>query len=780
MSKDVLILERSSKNLKQVGNDSSKTVLEGVFAEFGVENRNGRIYEEKEYLPHMEYLKKDIASGNLLGELDHPERFEVALGNVSHRITELGYDQASRQVKGRIEILEGTPKGKIAKELLKAGIPLSISSRAAGSVNEDKTVSIQQIYTYDLVAKPGFENAQLHSVNESEKARIQGLVNKLNESHNNFQSGLKNLSPESGIVNENISIYDVSDKFPSPKLREEALEIVNVKNKSEIKNMNENQNNDTFNQWSSFVKSEMSKINERLDSMEDAILSGANGSSTKDVKTLKGYSNSLRETMEKHMDWTAEIAKSVNKLGRYTDTLAEKSNAHYNKTQKIEETVDYNAKVLNHTQDWVGNNAKVTNAIGETVDHNATMLNRVNEWTSEIARGVNALNEWGQEKAQAINGIHDWTSSLAKGVNETATWSEEMFGRAMSKKDASKLVQYIELVSEGKKSPKLKSKINEVLSKNGITGKSVSESIKGIEVIDSVKSVGNVKVDTTTSKDNNVEFDGHAIVAKIKKSGFSKSATPKELKVLTGDEKATKVGSGSSVKGVKVLDSNKSIKVSSDSNGGGAKVKNHNLKLDVKPEGKAIKENQFDKSSSIKGRESKLDEKLAKIIETLEKEKEIVNETKQDFPFVQLLNESDQKAFSALSQSDKKKVGQAVEKNPSADSNVIVSLWNNALREGVKEEPKYLAAAPEKYRKLYEAADERTKGAIEAMAEYRVLETQYQIDDFWQTTPLAKQRPSDLNESVVVASNATGKKSDGSEVDPFIKLVGEQMKQYNS
>ena len=173
--KNVLILERSNQNLKKIS-EKGKTVLEGTFAEFGVENRNGRVYEEKEYLPHLEYLKTDIKNGNLLGELDHPERFEVALSNVSHRVTDLWYDQNNRQIKGRIEVLEGTPKGQIAKSLLDSGIPLSISSRAAGTVNEDKSVSIQQIYTYDLVAKPGFENAQLNTVNESAQARIQNQL----------------------------------------------------------------------------------------------------------------------------------------------------------------------------------------------------------------------------------------------------------------------------------------------------------------------------------------------------------------------------------------------------------------------------------------------------------------------------------------------------------------------------------------------------------------------------------------------------------------------------
>lgn len=779
MSKNLLILERSSKNLQQVNADSKKTVLEGVFAEFGVENRNGRIYEEKEYLPHMEYLKKDIANGNLLGELDHPERFEVALGGVSHKITELAYDQNQRQVKGRIEILEGTPKGKIAKELLKAGVPLSISSRAAGSVNEDKTVAIQQIYTYDLVAKPGFENAQLSSVNESEKARINGLIHKLNESHNKFHDNLSdvNIASNVGIVNENISIYDVTEKFPSPKLREEALEITSVKNKNEEKPMNENQTQtgDNIQQWTSFVKAEIANINERLDGIEDSILNGASAGSSKDIKVLKGYVNKLRGLTESHLNWTGDIAKSVNKLGRYSNTLAEKSNEHYKKTQKIEETVDYNANVLNHTQDWVGHNAEVQNAIGETVDHNANMLNYVNEWSSEIARGVNALNEWAGEKAQAINGIHEWTSSIAKGVNEAANWSEEMFGRAMSKSDANKLVQYIELVSEGKDNPELKEKINEVLSTHGITGKSVNETIKGLDVIDDVKKTGDVKVDVDSGHDKGVEFDGKTIVAKIKKSGFSKGAKPSELKVLAGEDKDVKVGSGTSVKGVQVLDSNKSIKVSTEDKGGKAKESTHNLKLDVKPEGKAIKENQFDKSSSIKERESKLDEKLAKIIDVLEKEKEQIDETVQAFPFVQLLNESDKKEFAALSQSEKEKVNEAVEKNPTSDSDVIVSLWKNALTEGVTEAPKWLAAAPEKYKKLYEEADERTKGAIDAMAEYRVLETQYQINDFWETSALAPRRVNGLNE---VFTPGTGEVKED-ELDSYVKGIGEMMKSYN-
>jgi len=70
----LMILERSGENLA-VDKKDNEYVLEGVFAQFGVENNNHRIYEEKEYLPHLDYLKKKIDENRLLGELDHPDKF---------------------------------------------------------------------------------------------------------------------------------------------------------------------------------------------------------------------------------------------------------------------------------------------------------------------------------------------------------------------------------------------------------------------------------------------------------------------------------------------------------------------------------------------------------------------------------------------------------------------------------------------------------------------------------------------------------------------------------
>lgn len=769
--RNVLILERSNQNLKKM-DDKGKTILEGIFAEFGIENRNGRIYEEREYLPHLEYLKKDMEKGSLLGELDHPERFEVALGNVSHRITELWYDQSNRQIKGRIEVLD-TPKGQIAKSLLESGVPLSISSRAAGTVNEDKSVAIQQIYTYDLVAKPGFEAAELTTVNESAKARIGNQIKALNESVNSRNS--HDISAKLGIINENVSILDLTDKFPSVTLRDEALALQtesmdsNVKNKNEVNQMKQELNENSFQQWTAFFKKELSNINERLDTFDTVSTATGNG---KEVKLLKQYVEKMRKVQEDSISWTGDIAKAVNKVATYADSLAEKNNQHYTLTKKVIETVDENAKVLNHTQDWVGNNASVTNAIAETVDHNAGMLNGVNEWNTEIAKGVNELHEWGSEKAKAINGIHEWTSSVAKNLNSTVNWSEDMFGRAMSKDDAKKLVGYIESVTESSGDPKIKQKLDEALT------------IKGISIIDTVGKVGNSKVNVDTKKASGVEIDKNkTIVAKIGSGKFKKGAKHKALKTLDKADNSAGFKSSAKVKGIITLDTVKGkatpkVKLARS----GAKTKNHNLKLNTKPSGslKESKEINLGRSTDVKSRRSKLEEKLTKIMENVDKDRKIDESIKNAFPFTSLLNESDRTEFNKLSLSEKKMVKNTIDKNPTIDAGTIKALWENTINENniqnSAETPLWLRAAPKDYKLAFENAPEALKEATKARSEFYLLETQYQIENFWQTSGVSiGAKKTSLNE---VFTAATPDKSN-QEFDAFVNQVGNQLGRYN-
>lgn len=157
------LIENSARPL----HSQSDKFLSGLFAEMGTLNQNGRCYPEDIYEQAYEELVPKIREKRLLGELDHPIDYdEVRLSNVSHVITEcyITTSDGVKKVYGTVELLD-TPAGLIAQALVRAGIPLGISSRGIGSVQQDSKgideVTQLKLITYDLVADPSFANAVL-------------------------------------------------------------------------------------------------------------------------------------------------------------------------------------------------------------------------------------------------------------------------------------------------------------------------------------------------------------------------------------------------------------------------------------------------------------------------------------------------------------------------------------------------------------------------------------------------------------------------------------------
>lgn len=203
-------------NESKTADSSNKYIFSGVFTACSVPghvviNRNNRSYPEIEVCKHLTYLRESIKNqGCLLGELDHPEgRFDIQLKEASHKITDLWYDQSTHCVMGKLELLD-TPNGKIAKELVEANYPLFVSSRAAGDVDE-KTheVSIAQIFTYDIVCTPGFEEARLDRVNESVLSDV--TKNFLNESAS-IKKGKKTMNEKLGVTTKNVEVYEINEE----------------------------------------------------------------------------------------------------------------------------------------------------------------------------------------------------------------------------------------------------------------------------------------------------------------------------------------------------------------------------------------------------------------------------------------------------------------------------------------------------------------------------------------------------------------------------------------
>ena len=65
----------------------------------------GLVYRNDFRRVNQNYLKKKISENRLLGELDHPEKFDVSLSKVSHLIEDVKYDAKKRQIVGRIKLL---------------------------------------------------------------------------------------------------------------------------------------------------------------------------------------------------------------------------------------------------------------------------------------------------------------------------------------------------------------------------------------------------------------------------------------------------------------------------------------------------------------------------------------------------------------------------------------------------------------------------------------------------------------------------------------------------
>ena len=116
--------------------EEPKYYLEGIFLQANIRNRNGRIYPMDVMKPEVErYIQTYVNSGRALGDLGHPSGVgntpNINLERVSHKIEKIWQD--GDYFKARALILD-TPYGKIAKELIKSGCKLGVSSRALGSV----------------------------------------------------------------------------------------------------------------------------------------------------------------------------------------------------------------------------------------------------------------------------------------------------------------------------------------------------------------------------------------------------------------------------------------------------------------------------------------------------------------------------------------------------------------------------------------------------------------------------------------------------------------------
>ena len=359
---NLLIVEKSSSVLEQTG-ETKDYVLEGVFGEIDVKNKNNRIYTEDEYLPQIKSLQDKIGGSKLLGELDHPQQFDISLKNVSHVVEELRYDQENKKVMGKIRLLD-TDAGKQAKALVDAGVPLHISSRAAGEVSEGGKVKIKQLFTYDLVADPGFENAQLNRVNES--------------------YGFDN--------DESLFIYEVFKKEINKTTNE---------NKKE-QTMEEFVKTDDFNNYTKYLAEQIKGLKSTLTELSETSTEGS-ATTNEDIKTVTAHNDHIVESINNLTEYVKYVAEKTDQNIQYSEYLAEKTDQNIQYAEYVAEKTDQGISYTEHIAESVTKLKDYSNYIAESYNDGTETNEKLIEYVNYLKDNVQNVSEYANYIAESIN-----------------------------------------------------------------------------------------------------------------------------------------------------------------------------------------------------------------------------------------------------------------------------------------------------------------------------------------------------------------------------------------
>lgn len=609
----LFIIERVNEGLNSAKLDNGDIVMEGICAVFGQKNNNNRIYEKAEYLPHLEYLNEKIEKGQLFGELDHPQNFDVSLKNVSHVVEKLWYDQGSDTVKIKVRLLN-TPAGQIAKTLVESGCTISTSSRAAGQVVNEGKVKIQRIFTYDLVAEPGFSEAVLRrSVNESFQSNYSMLFESLETiKSTSIVNKLVDIS-ESLNLAESIKVYKINNE-----------EIVQTMENNNKHMTNEFVTKEAFNQYSELVKSKFDALKESVDKMVDNFAVTEDDQpeivdpAVADPNTEEEEKETVKVTSEQLVEYVNYLSGELSKVIDYNNYLSGMLNKSINYSEHVAEKVN---KVIDYS-DYLAE--KVEQGIG---------------YTEYVAENLNNSIDYSEHIAENVNKNIKYTEYLAENLDKGIQYSEYVAEKSEQG------IRYTEYVAEN---------LKHSIGYANYLAENLEKGIKYSEYIAESLNEGKVGISTKTE------------------SAFSQ---------------------------IEKLDESVKHQVSE-----GASV--NDIVNSVNSIVKHIKDNSA--KSVLESR----------------------------YPFLKLLNEDNKSRFFNLAQEQKTAIIEALSGAVYFKEEDVLQIIESVLNKQQENTPNLIKFMPAKFKEVYESMTPAEKSRLEAQANLTVLNTPYQVKNFWESRDL--------------------------------------------
>ena len=465
--KPVLIVENSTNSLIRENNSTGKKdyVLNGTFTEFNVKNRNERIYTADKFLPALQEMNERMSNlGVVYGEFDHPDVFDTSLSRASHVITKASYVKESNLIAGEIRLLS-TYWGKEAKALVDDNCPLFVSSRAAGITESDGTVSLKKLFTYDIVADPGFASAKMSikALNESLGFCESGQIEK-----NNFRiyelsdesktEELFNMNKNEYVTKQQLTDYSQYLVKELASTKKEVKSAITKGNMSPKKLEQLLEYYDELNKTNSQVVKYLDYLAEKVQIMvnENKALQETtnkliehNDYLAENLEKAVNYSEYLAENLEKNIAYSEYVAENVDKNISYTEYLAENLDKNISYSEYIAENLDKNIGYSEYLAENLDKNIAYSEYIAESVDKNiayseyiAENLDKNIAYAEYIAENVDNSIAYSEYLAEHVEGNIAYSEYIAEHLDDNIAYSEYIA------ENLDKTISYAGLITE--------------------------------------------------------------------------------------------------------------------------------------------------------------------------------------------------------------------------------------------------------------------------------------------------------------------------------------------